>query len=733
MRRLLPFLCLLASVHWAQGQATNTIFVNGDPAIDDAQRDGSRLTPWKTIQQAIDKANDVPLAAGLVVIEVMSFSDAATLPVYQLGDGISITRSIELTTNDAGLVALQGSGTGGRALFTIDTPDTVRFSNFIVYGTALSTGIVITDAANLVIANNTFQSFGIGIDVQNASQQVVFSENAFIDNTVGISIANGNSEEVDGTLEDLDLTVFSNSFTVSEESKAINNQSDKVINAEYNWWGSREADLVTATAGGNVDYSPWLNAGDDDATFGFQGDLSQVVLGGGPQYDSTRNELQEAYNRESTQELSLVGNLAYDSLNATKRATLRIAESDTDTVRIEKVIINISDSDSLLVEGKLWIDTALALDKGSIATIGEASQVTLGVNVRIPDEANGRGMRGNFTIAPRPVGTGSISEILGVSIAGKLDGPDDLGNMRITRINGNEAVTEATVDGKENKSIKVKWIIETDNEVKNGNDAPNGRKITFRWYSDDDNSSDGESFDDDNAVVWRLGDEEGATWQEIGSDETSVENEEGLREVTVSGIKEFSTWTISNENSPLPVTLTDFTARLDKSSVRLDWTTASEINSDYFGIERSTDGLTYEPLARSKAAGDTQAAQYYLYIDEGVTNRLAGIVYYRLHLVDFDGSSEYSPVVAVSLEGERPLLVYANREEGTFTLFASLPEAAYTVQVSDLLGNIVYEAYLPTQPGMREYALPVPPLPQSVYTLRCRGGREMLVRKFRVE
>ena len=294
-----------------------------------------------------------------------------------------------------------------------------------------------------------------------------------------------------------------------------------------------------------------------------------------------------------------------------------------------------------------------------------------------------------------------------------------MGDVSITRINGEGTAVQSNG----NESIDCRWIIATENQPTEG-----GRGLVLSWHIEDNNDK---NFSDTTAVVWRLPDDGEQVWTPVGEpvDALQVGN---FRTASIR-TELFSTWTVSSVNEPLPVILTDFTAQLNASSVRLDWSTSSEINSDYFAVERSTDGYVYEPLARSKAAGTTQTEQHYLYIDEGVTNRLAGIVYYRLHMVDFDGSSEYSPVVAVSLEGEQPLLVYANRNDGTFKLFGSLPEAAYTVQVSDLLGNIVYEAYLPTQPGVREYTLPVPTLAQSVYTLRCRGDQDVFVRKFRVE
>ena len=708
MKRLLPFLLLLVSMHWAQGQ--DTLFVNGDPnlSIDNSARDGSKALPYETIEQAVEAANTQP-TEGVTIIAILSFVGTDdVLPTYQLESSVSITRSVELTTSEAdvGLVSIQAPTDG--PCFRVDTPDTVRIRNLTLFGTSTSIGISITNASNLTVANNVFESFNTGILVQDAGENIFFSENIFDDNIIGISIAS--DEGTNGSSEDLDLTVFSNSFVTTEVGTAIDNESTQIINAEYNWWDSQEADVVANAVSDNVDYSPWLGSGDSEALFGFQGDFSAVTLGGGPQYDSTRNELQEAFN-QTTGILTLVGStVAYPSLTTTTSGTLFI-EDDT-AISVDTITVT---GGELSVEGNLLINDSLSLSTANFSTIGDNSLVTIADDVVVPDEAGQGRMVGRFALAPRIIGEERTEGLLGVTIG---EGNTGLGVVSVTRINGEGTAVQSNG----NESIDCRWIILTENE-------PTGdRELSLAWRQEDSNGKDFSGFE---AVVWRLPDEGDQLWTPVGIPRGATEAG-NFRTISIRTTL-FSTWTVSSINEPLPVTLTDFTARLDDTGVRLDWTTSSEINSDYFAVERSTDGYSYEPLARSKAAGESQIEQNYLYIDEGVTNRLAGIVYYRLHMVDFDGSSEYSPVVAVSLKGERPLLVYADHRDGTFKLFATLPEAGYTVQVSDLLGDIVYETYLPVQPNVREYLLPVPPLAQSVYTLRCRGDQDTFVRKFRVE
>ena len=98
--------------------------------------------------------------------------------------------------------------------------------------------------------------------------------------------------------------------------------------------------------------------------------------------------------------------------------------------------------------------------------------------------------------------------------------------------------------------------------------------------------------------------------------------------------------------SPLPVTLTRFTATASgPCGVRLDWATASEVQSDRFELEHGTDGRSFAKIAtvtsRNSPSGGT-----YRYLDQQPDE---GVNYYRLRLVDLDRTSTYSPVTALTV------------------------------------------------------------------------------------
>ncbi len=95
----------------------------------------------------------------------------------------------------------------------------------------------------------------------------------------------------------------------------------------------------------------------------------------------------------------------------------------------------------------------------------------------------------------------------------------------------------------------------------------------------------------------------------------------------------------------LPIRLLNFDATFHTSgSVYLDWQTASELQNDYFTVERSLDGNDWEHIQIVDGAGNSSTLLYYFATDE---TPYSGTSYYRIKQTDFDGHFDYSPVKSV--------------------------------------------------------------------------------------
>lgn len=102
--------------------------------------------------------------------------------------------------------------------------------------------------------------------------------------------------------------------------------------------------------------------------------------------------------------------------------------------------------------------------------------------------------------------------------------------------------------------------------------------------------------------------------------------------------------TLVPENSLKTVELFTFEAIVYENEVKLSWTTITEINNDYFLIERSMDAFHWEAIGQVEGTGTSSLAIEYDYID---IQPQTGIIYYRLKQLDFNGEYIYSPIEAV--------------------------------------------------------------------------------------
>jgi hypothetical protein len=110
----------------------------------------------------------------------------------------------------------------------------------------------------------------------------------------------------------------------------------------------------------------------------------------------------------------------------------------------------------------------------------------------------------------------------------------------------------------------------------------------------------------------------------------------------------------------LPVTLVSFNGKLaeNKKKVDLNWVTTNEINVKKFEVEYSNDGTDFTRVGDVAAEGGRQMLKDYSFAND--VSGKSGSVYYRLKMVDIDGSFKYSIVLRFKLDGSQGLSVYPN-------------------------------------------------------------------------
>lgn len=152
----------------------------------------------------------------------------------------------------------------------------------------------------------------------------------------------------------------------------------------------------------------------------------------------------------------------------------------------------------------------------------------------------------------------------------------------------------------------------------------------------------------------------------------------------------------TNASTPLPVVLLSFTAECDNTKVVLKWSTASEINNNYFVIERSENSIDFETIGQVKGAGNSNSVSNYSFTDKDIRK---GTFYYRLKQVDYNGVNKYLDIKAVSNIGEGSscdLIIKPNPCVGKCEIsLENCTEEEFQdarIMLFDALGNAVYSS-----------------------------------------
>lgn len=116
-------------------------------------------------------------------------------------------------------------------------------------------------------------------------------------------------------------------------------------------------------------------------------------------------------------------------------------------------------------------------------------------------------------------------------------------------------------------------------------------------------------------------------------------------------------------NTPLPVNLISFYGNIDTEFVSLHWQTSEEIGFSHFEVERSLDMVNFQKINQEDIG--TSADGVYKFIDD---KPFIGVNYYRLKMVDIDGTEEITKSIAVIFEGKNSIVLYPNPVQSEFSI-----------------------------------------------------------------
>ena len=167
------------------------------------------------------------------------------------------------------------------------------------------------------------------------------------------------------------------------------------------------------------------------------------------------------------------------------------------------------------------------------------------------------------------------------------------------------------------------------------------------------------------------------------------------------------------------------TASPKAQSVKITWHTASEKDNNYFDIQRSNDGSTFQTIGQIKGNGTTATPQDYAFTDDAAAN---GINYYRLQQVDFDGTMAISKAVSAYVgSGKTVFKVFPSVTKDVVNVEFKTDDAAAELTISNVAGQVVKRQKLENTEGYLTVNLS--DLPNGSYIVRLLSDKAGLMQR----
>jgi len=209
-------------------------------------------------------------------------------------------------------------------------------------------------------------------------------------------------------------------------------------------------------------------------------------------------------------------------------------------------------------------------------------------------------------------------------------------------------------------------------------------------------------------------------------------NRTGLTTANLSN--NFYWGSINAVQTPLPVSLLFLNGQSANNRIELSWSTASELNNDFFTVERLNEDDTFDQIAFQKGSGTVNEARSYQAYD---FSPQAGKNYYRLKQTDFDGQFSYSKIIMVDFtETGNAVNIYpnpVNQESLTIEIKQLTSGQQVPLQIRSMLGVRTFSAsYTADSTGRIQVNIPVDQWSQGLYLVQI-GTEKGIQRKIIVE
>ncbi len=203
--------------------------------------------------------------------------------------------------------------------------------------------------------------------------------------------------------------------------------------------------------------------------------------------------------------------------------------------------------------------------------------------------------------------------------------------------------------------------------------------------------------------------------------------------VSRSGVSNWSNFGFGGgTGNPLPVELTAFQVSCEEDQIQIQWSTASELNSSHFEVEKSNDLINWNLISETAAAGNSNINMDYQTSD---IERSSDVIYYRLKQVDLNGESKvYGPISTLCEIESNSMKVYPNPTQGEYQVEINWTETSTNAQLQllDLTGKVIDEMDVNLNTGTTHLQFNQGNLPMGTYLIRLNNKHNIQLTPIRL-
>jgi hypothetical protein len=190
--------------------------------------------------------------------------------------------------------------------------------------------------------------------------------------------------------------------------------------------------------------------------------------------------------------------------------------------------------------------------------------------------------------------------------------------------------------------------------------------------------------------------------------------------IPAAGIDFHSAWVLSDNTNALPIELLSFAVSCEGARSKIEWSTATEIDNQFFTILRSFDNVIWEEVAEIPGAANSSSTLNYVAYDNQPAD---GLIYYRLKQTDFNGQSEMFETAAMeACKSDVFDVAVFNNGQGVIGLGINSTTAEdVTITVNDLSGRIVLQGQASLDEGLNTIDVQSETLSQGLYSITVAG------------